>query len=45
MISCAPEEAELIESGALTNKTERLIIQYAVIQYVVIQYEVIRKLG
>ena len=33
MISYAPEEAELIESGALTNKTELLIIQCEVIQY------------
>ena len=32
MISYAPEEAELIESGALTNKTELLIIQCEVIQ-------------
>ena len=28
MISYTPEEAELIESGALTNKKELLIIQY-----------------
>ena len=41
MISYAPEEAELIESGVLTNKTELLIIQCEVIQYEVktLQYK------
>ena len=28
MISYAPEEAELIESGSLTNEIELLIMQY-----------------